>query len=124
MKTIGDGFLVEFHSALEATECAVEMQKTIRDYDETTADKVKLKIGIHVGDVIHKDGDIYGDAVNIAFRLEPLAVGGGIYISEQVYDQIRNKVSYKLAKLEPKELKNVAFPIDTYRVELTSEDSA
>ncbi|MGP8125891.1 MAG: adenylate/guanylate cyclase domain-containing protein [Nitrososphaerales archaeon] len=130
VKTIGDAFLVEFHSALEATECAVEMQKVIHDHNESTTDKVRLKIGIHVGDVIHKDGDVYGDAVNIASRIEPLATGGGICISEQVYDQVRNKVPYNLVKLQPKELKNVAFQIDTYRVELpwekgsTSPDAA
>lgn len=121
VKTIGDAFLVEFHSALEATECAVDMQKTLHDFVEPPEDKVKLKIGIHVGDVIHKDGDVYGDAVNIASRIEPLAVGGGICISEQVYDQIRNKIPYKLVKLEPKELKNVAFQIDTYLVQLPWE---
>jgi class 3 adenylate cyclase len=124
VKTIGDAFLVEFHSALEATECAVEMQKTVHEYDEPPEDKVKLKIGIHVGDVIHKDGDVLGDAVNIASRIEPLAVGGGFCISEQVYDQIRNKVPYNLVKLEPKELKNVSFQIDTYRVEPHPESSA
>ena len=121
VKTIGDAFLVEFHSALEATECAVEMQKTLHDYVEPAEDKVKLKIGIHVGDVIHKDGDVYGDAVNIASRIEPLAVGGGICISEQVYDQVRNKIPYRLVRLQPKELKNVAFQIDTYLVQLPWE---
>ncbi len=124
VKTIGDAFLVEFHSALEATECAVEMQKAISDYDKPGGDKVKMKIGIHVGDVIHKDGDVYGDAVNIASRIEPLASGGGICISEQVYDQIHNKVPYKLIKLEAKDLKNVTFKIDTYRVEVTFEGSS
>ncbi len=123
VKTIGDAFLVEFNSALEATECAVEMQKTQHDYNETAKekDRVRLKIGIHVGDVIHKDGDVLGDAVNIASRIEPLAVGGGICISEQVYDQVRNKVPYTLVKLQPKELKNVSFQIDTYRVQLPWE---
>ncbi len=121
VKTIGDAFLVEFNSALEATECAVEMEKTLHDLHEPDSEKVRLKIGIHVGDVIHEGGDVYGDAVNIASRIEPLATGGGICISEQVYDQIRNKVQYKLVKLEPKELKNVSFQIDTYRVQLPWE---
>jgi len=124
VKTIGDAFLVEFHSALEATECAVEMQKVIHEHNEGSTDKVRLKIGIHVGDVIHKDGDVYGDAVNIASRIEPLATGGGICISEQVYDQVRNKVPYNLVKLQSKELKNVAFQIDTYRVELPWEQGS
>ena len=124
VKTIGDAFLVEFHSALEATECAVEMQKIMADHDKSEKENVKLKIGIHVGDVIHKDGDVLGDAVNIASRIEPLAAGGGICISEQVYDQIHNKVPYRLIKLEAKDLKNVTFKIDTYRVEVSIDSSS
>ncbi len=122
VKTIGDAFLVEFASALEATECAVEMQKTLHDLKEPEEDKLKLKIGIHVGDVIHQAGDVLGDAVNIASRIEPLAKGGGIVISEQVYDQIHNKVPYELVKLDPTALKNVSFQIDTYRVILPWEE--
>src|SRR6266568_8800496 len=70
VKTIGDGFLVEFDSALEATECAVELQKTLHEYNESAKDKLPVRVGIHVGDVIHKDGDVYGDVVNVASRIE------------------------------------------------------
>ena len=100
VKTIGDGFLVEFDSALEATECAVELQKTLHEYNETAKDPLLVRVGVHVGDVIHREGDVYGDAVNIASRIEPLASGGGICVSEQVYDQVRNKIPYKLIKLQ------------------------
>jgi adenylate cyclase len=122
VKTVGDAFLVEFDSALKAIECAVEMQKTLHEYNESVSDRVLIRVGIHLGDVIHRDGDVYGDAVNIASRIEPLAPSGGICISEQVFSQVRNKIPYKLVKLQPRELKNVAFQIDTYKVELPWEE--
>ncbi len=121
VKTLGDGFLVEFDSALEATECAVELQKTLHEYNETAKETLLVRVGVHVGDVIHKDGDVYGDAVNIASRIEPLATGGGVCVSGQVYDQVRNKVPYKLTKLQPRELKNIKFQIDAYKLELPWE---
>ena len=118
IKTIGDSFLVEFDSALDATNCAVEIQRYLRDYNTSAKDgwKVRLRIGIHLGDVVHSRGDVLGDAVNIASRIEPLAQAEGVCLSEQVFDQVRNKVSQPLVKLDSVELKNVRFPIDVYRV--------
>jgi KaiC/GvpD/RAD55 family RecA-like ATPase len=121
VKTIGDAFMIEFGSALAATECAVDVQRILHNYNEGAAEKLPLKIGIHVGDVVHRGGDVYGDAVNIASRIEPLAQGGEICISQQVYDQVRNKVPFRFVRLEPHELKNISSRVDVYRLELAWE---
>lgn len=118
VKTMGDAFLLEFDSALQAMECAVEVQRILHAYNETASKKVPVRIGIHAGDVIHRDGDVYGDAVNIASRIVGLAAGGEICISAQVYDQVHNKVPYRLLKLGPHSLKNVSFQTDVYKLEL------
>jgi adenylate cyclase len=118
VKTLGDGFLLEFDSALQATECAAEAQNVLRAYNQTASSKIPVRIGIHAGDVIHRDGDVYGDAVNIASRIVGLAAGGEICISAQVYDQVHNKVPYRLLKLGPQALKNVAYQTDVYKMEL------
>lgn len=124
VKTMGDAFLVEFRSALEAVECAIEMQDMIRESGaEPEEGKTNLRIGIHVGDVVHEGGDILGDAVNIASRIEPLAVNGGVCISEQVFDQVRNKLDLPLEKVGTKVLKNVKYPVDVYRIVLRQEGS-
>jgi adenylate cyclase len=118
VKAIGDSFLAEFESALDAINCAVEIQRFLHEYDISPKDewKIRLRIGIHLGDVVHSRNDVFGDAVNIASRLYPIAEPEGICISDQVFGQIRNKISQPLLKLEPQNLKNVRFPVDVYRV--------
>ncbi len=121
VKTIGDAFLIEFASALDATKCAVEIQRALIDYNTNAPEKFLVRIGIHVGDVVHEQNDVLGDAVNIASRIVPLAEGGGICISEQVYSQVRNKVPYRIEKLPAHTLKNVQYLVETYKVLLASE---
>src|SRR5215510_12961578 len=93
IKTIGDGFLVEFHSALEAAECAIEIQRVLskRNSNVPVERRIAIKIGVHIGDVVHRDHDVYGDGVNIASRIEPLAGPGGTCVSMDVERQISNK---------------------------------
>ena len=126
VKTIGDSFLVEFDSALDATNCAVEVQRFLHDYNVSSRDewKITLKIGIHVGDVEHREGDVFGDVVNIASRLKPLAEPEGICVSDQVYGQVRNKVPQALVKLEPRDLKGVKFVVEVYKVVMPWERMA
>jgi len=123
IKTIGDAFLVEFGSALEAAQCAIEIQRTLakRNHDVTSDRRIELKIGIHIGDVIHRDGDVYGDGVNIASRIEQLAGAGGICVSMDVERQIRNALEARFEKFGSADLKNIKLPMDLFRIVLPWE---
>ena len=123
IKTIGDAFLVEFQSALEAAQCSLEIQRTLakRNHDVPSERRIELRIGIHVGDVVHREGDVYGDGVNIASRIQPVAGVGGICISVDVERQIHHALDARFEKLAPVELKNVEVPMDLFRIVLPWE---
>src|SRR4029077_7547736 len=123
IKTIGDAFLVEFGSALEAAQCAIEIQRTLatRNHDVTLDRRIELKIGIHIGDVVHRNGDVYGDGVNIASRIEQLAGAGGICVSMAVERQIRNALEARFEKFGSADLKNIKLPMDLFRIVLPWE---
>src|SRR5437879_5324983 len=126
IKTIGDAFLIEFNSALEAAQCAIEIQRTLskRNLDVSAERRIELKIGIHIGDVVHREGDVYGDGVNIASRIEPLADAGGICVSMDVERQIRNALETRFEKLAPTELKNISVAMDLFRIVLPWEQKS
>src|SRR5438132_5508288 len=123
IKTIGDAFLVELGSALEAAQCAIEIQRTLakRDADATADRQIQVRIGVHIGDVVHRGGDVYGDGVNIASRIEPVAGPGGICVSMDVERQIRNALEARFEKLATTELKNISVPMDLFRIVLPWE---
>ena len=123
IKTIGDAFLVEFHSALEAAECGIEIQRTLakRNHDVAADRRIEVRIGIHIGDVVHRGGDVYGDGVNIASRIQAVAGAGGICVSMDVERQIHNKLEARLRKLAPIELKNIHVRMELYRIVLPWE---
>ena len=118
VKTIGDAFLVDFPNALDAVRCAYDIQRAIREFNLSLASdkRIHLRIGVHVGEVVESLGDISGDAVNVASRIEPLAEDGGVCLTRQVYDHVRSKVDLPLSSLGPKSLKNVTEPVEVYKM--------
>ena len=118
VKTTGDGALVEFASAVDAVRCAVAVQQAMveRNAAVPTDKRIEFRVGINVGDVILDEGDLYGDGVNVAARLEGLAEPGGIQISGTAYDQVKRKVPVVFEDLGTKQVKNVADPVRIYRV--------
>jgi adenylate cyclase len=123
VKTTGDGMLVEFASAVDAVRNAVEVQRSMAEQNATVPQnqRIEFRIGIHVGDVIFDDNDIFGDGVNIAARLEGIAEPGGVRISEDAYRQVRGKVEITCDDMGPQPLKNIAEPMRAWRVRLTGQ---
>ncbi len=116
--TGGDSVLAEFGSTVEAVRCAVSCQEEISSRNAALADDQKLifRIGINVGDVMVRDGDLFGDSVNVAARLEGLAEPGGVCISGSVFEQIKHKLSLGFEDMGPQEVKNIAEPVSAYRL--------
>ena len=117
-KTTGDGVLVEFASAVNAMQCAVDLQQGMAAANaEQPEDRhIVLRIGVNLGDVMAEGGDLYGDGVNIAARLESIAEPGGILVSGTTYDHTKNKIKIGFDDLGVQSLKNIAEPVRAYRV--------
>jgi class 3 adenylate cyclase len=116
IKTVGDAFLADFNSAVNAVKCAVSVQKRFLRHNQETGKNQQVRIGIHIGDVVISENDIFGDGVNIAARIQPIAEPGGICISQDVYNHIKNKVEFHTVSLGPKELKNIAQKVSIYKI--------
>jgi adenylate cyclase len=117
VKTTGDGLLVEFASVVDAARCAVEVQRDVAAQNSDVAQdaRIQFRIGIHVGDIIIDENDIFGDGVNIAARLEGIAEPGGVCISDDAYRQIRGKVEIAFENMGLKTLKNIAEPLHVWQ---------
>src|SRR5215469_12986050 len=118
VKTMGDGLLVEFASVVDAVRCASEMQQAlaVRDAEMGVAERIEFRIGINVGDVVVEDGDIFGDGVNVAARLEALAEPGGICVSARVWEDAAGRLDLTFVDMGEQELKNIGRPVWVYRV--------
>jgi tetratricopeptide (TPR) repeat protein/TolB-like protein len=118
VQQIGDAFLIIFDSASEAVLCAYELQRVHYEYnlDKAEAEQILIRIGIHLGDIVFKDGDVFGDGVNVASRILPLAEPGGITVSRTVYDVVRKKMSLNAVSIGPQKLKNVDEKIEVFHL--------
>src|SRR5215468_227719 len=124
VKTTGDGMLMEFASAVDAVRYAVEIQRSLAEQNTAVPQdqRIEFRIGVHVGDIIFDDDDIFGDGVNIAARLEGIAEPGGICLSDDAYRQIRGKVEIACDDMGQQFLKNIAEPMRAWRVRLTGQN--
>src|SRR6478672_4824546 len=122
--TAGDAVLAEFSSAVEAVRCAIDIQESLRTRNMAypPSRQMAFRIGITIGDVVERDGDLLGDGVNIAARLEGLAEVGGICVSRAVHEQVANKLSVQFADIGAQEVKNIPTPVHAYMVAMRRED--
>jgi class 3 adenylate cyclase len=122
--TAGDAVLAEFPSAVEAVRCAIDIQESLRTRNMAypPSRQMAFRIGITIGDVVERDGDLLGDGVNIAARLEGLAEVGGICVSRAVHEQVANKLSVQFADIGAQEVKNIPTPVHAYMIAMRRED--
>ncbi len=118
VKTVGDAFLVEFLNAVDAVRCGYDIQRAVREFNFSLEPekRIHLRVGVHVGEVVESQGDISGDAVNVASRIEPLAEDGGVCVTHRVYDLVHSKVDLQLSSIGTRSLKNVSEPMEVYKV--------
>src|SRR6202521_1706097 len=126
VKTTGDGLLVEFGSVVDAMRCAVDVQREMAERNTAmpAERRIEFRMGINLGDIIKDKGDIFGDGVNVAARLEALAEPGGIYVSRVVRDQVRDKLDFAFEVLGEQQVKNIARPVRVFRVRIASGDGS
>ena len=125
VKTTGDGILVEFGSVVDALRCATEVQSAMAERNSAAQPEtvIEFRIGINVGDIVVEDGDIFGDGVNVAARLEALADPGGICVSARVQEDTAGRLDLTFDDMGEQSLKNIARPVHVYRVRLTSTET-
>ncbi len=123
--TAGDAVLAEFPSAVEAVRCAIDIQESLRTRNLAypPSRQMSFRIGITVGDVVERDGDLLGDGVNIAARLEGIAPVGGICISRTVHEQVANKLSVQFADIGEQQVKNIPRPVHAFKIEMRSDEA-
>ncbi|HTR13981.1 MAG TPA: adenylate/guanylate cyclase domain-containing protein, partial [Roseiarcus sp.] len=127
VKRTGDGNIIEFRSVVDAVNCAIELQRAmVERYAEVAPDKrIEFRVGIHLGDVVEEgDGDLMGDGVNIAARLEGVAKPGAICLSEDAYRQVKSRLDLKVSDLGPTQLKNIADPVRVFSLEIGAPPAA
>ena len=122
VKTTGDGLLVEFASVVDAVRCAVDVQREMaeRNAEVPAATRIEFRVGINLGDIIIDGGDIFGDGVNVAARLETLAEPGGICVSRVVRDQVRDKLAFAFEDMGEQQVKNIARPVHAHRIRIAA----
>jgi adenylate cyclase len=124
VKTTGDGILIEFADALDAVTCAMGVQTKMRERNNSATQAIAFRIGINVGDIIVHGGDIFGNCVNIAARIENECEPGGVYLSGSAFEQVRGKIDFAFEDLGERSLKNIDRPVRLFALRVASPETA